>query len=93
MPLEMGFSAFVTWSMTDNFTLFNEHLRWSGWEAEVAALPLDQALNTYPPPYTVEGQDLSKVSRRPIPLREQMGSMEDVALQLQGQDAKRQRRR
>ena len=82
MALGMSFSAFVMWSVTANFAMFNEHLRWPGWPDEVAALRLDEAINTYPPPFTVEGQDLSKASRRPVPLGEQLSFLQDAAVQL-----------
>lgn len=35
-----------------------------------------------PPPFTTQGSDLSKVSRRPIPIAELMAYWEDVAEQL-----------
>jgi len=84
MTLEMSFSAFVMWSVTSSFPMFNEHLRWPEWETEVAGLRLDEALNTYPPPFTVEGQDLSQVSRRVVPVAEQLSFLQDAAEQLSG---------
>ena len=50
LPLEMKFSEFVLWSLTDSLGLFYEHLRWPGWEAEVASLALDQGLSLVPRP-------------------------------------------
>ncbi|HUR23883.1 MAG TPA: DUF2625 family protein [Acidimicrobiales bacterium] len=82
LPLEMKFSEFVLWSLTDRLAMFYEHLRWPGWEAEVAALALDQGLSLVPPPFTTQGQNLSKVSRQPIPIAELMSYWEDVAEQL-----------
>jgi len=82
LPLEMKFSEFVLWSLTDSLGLFYEHLRWPGWEAEVASLALDQGLSLVPPPFTTQGSDLSKVSRRPIPIAELMSYWEGVAQQL-----------
>ena len=82
LPLEMKFSEFVLWSLTDRLAMFYEHLRWPGWEAEIASLALDQGLSLVPPPFTAEGGDLSKVSRRPIPIAELMSYWEDVAQQL-----------
>jgi hypothetical protein len=82
LPLEMKFSEFVLWSLTDRLAMFYEHLRWPGWEEEIASLALDQGLSLVPPPFTTEGSDLSKVSRRPIPISELMSYLEDVAQQL-----------
>lgn len=82
LPLEMKFSEFVLWSLTDRLAMFYEHLRWPAWEAEIASLALDQGLSLVPPPFTTEGSDLSKVSRRPIPIVELMSYWEDAAQQL-----------
>jgi hypothetical protein len=82
LPLEMKFSEFVLWSLTDRLAMFYEHLRWPGWEAEIASLALDQGLSLVPPPFTTEGSDLSKVSRQPIPIVELMSFWEDMAQQL-----------
>jgi hypothetical protein len=81
-PLEMKFSEFVLWSLTDRVALFYKHLRWPGWEAEVASLELDQGLSLVPEPFTAQGQHLSKVSRRPVPITELMSYLKDMAEQL-----------
>ncbi|HUR23375.1 MAG TPA: DUF2625 family protein [Acidimicrobiales bacterium] len=81
-PLEMKFSEFVLWSLTDNLGLFYEHLRWPGWEAEIASLALDQGLSLVPEPFTTQGSDLSKVSRRPVPIAELMSYWEYAAQQM-----------
>lgn len=41
-----------------------------GWVAEVAACPLDRGIHTWPPPSTVEGQNLATASRKPISMTE-----------------------
>jgi hypothetical protein len=50
LPMDMKFSDFVLWSLTDRLAMFYEHLRWPGWEAEIASLALDQGLSSYPHP-------------------------------------------
>lgn len=82
LPLEMNFSQFVLWSLTESLDLFYEHLRWPGWEAEIASLALDEGLSLVPPPFTTQGRDLSTVSRRPVPVAELMSFWEDMAEQL-----------
>lgn len=47
--------------------------RWTGSQDEVASLALSQGLSLYPPPSTVEGSDLSKVSRSVVSIRELLG--------------------
>jgi hypothetical protein len=43
--------------------------RWTGWEAEVAALGPDEALSIYPP-LGFEATPITERSRRPVPARE-----------------------
>lgn len=66
----LGHSAFVSWAFEGNLTKFYQGLRWPGWEAEADALTGDAVLHLWPPPWTVEGQDVSCVSRRAIPATE-----------------------
>jgi len=51
-------------------TRFYQGPRWPGWESEVAGGGLDQGINALPPPWTIEGGDLSTVSRKAIPVAE-----------------------
>jgi hypothetical protein len=83
-PMGMGHGAFVAWAMTEQLALFNEHLRWPGWEREVEALGNDQGLSLYPFPFTAEGQDLAGVSRTPVPIDELFTVYEDFEQQLGG---------
>jgi hypothetical protein len=63
-------------------TEFYQALRWPGWAAEVAAVPRDHGIHTFPPPWTAEGKDLAAVSRRAIPLSELIGLHHEMAAQL-----------
>jgi len=65
--LGCGYGAWLRWLFTGNLEKFYEGSRWQGWEVEVAELGGDRAFTLYPPPWTTEGQDLAKVSRRPAP--------------------------
>jgi hypothetical protein len=84
LPMEMGHLDFVLWSLTDRLARFNEHLRWEGWEREVAALHLDQGVGVFPYPFTAEGHDLSAVTRRPTAIGELLALWEQLATQLEG---------
>jgi hypothetical protein len=83
-PMEMGHHDFVAWCFTDRLAQFNEHLRWDGWETEVAALRLDEGIAVYPFPFTAEGQDLGQVTRRPAPISELLTIWEQLAAQVGG---------
>jgi hypothetical protein len=63
-------------------TVTFDSLRWPGWEEEVESLDPDQGIALYPPPFSVEGRDPSKVSRRAVPIAELFGFYEDAAAQL-----------
>ncbi|GIE34655.1 hypothetical protein Ait01nite_077000 [Actinoplanes italicus] len=66
--LEQGYTDWLYAVLAGSLTAFYETLRWPGWEAEVGALAPDRGLTVWPPPSTVEGADLSLVSRAPAPL-------------------------
>jgi hypothetical protein len=83
-PMEMGHLDFVIWSMSGRLEEFSENLRWPGWEAEVAALSLDQGISVFPFPFTAEGHDLAMASRRPVPIAELLTLWEHLAEQLKG---------
>ena len=83
-PMGMGHSDFVMWSFSNGLERFNLHLRWDGWEQEVAILDLDQGISVYPFPFTAEGKDLAKVLRRPAPIAELLLIWEHVAEPVKG---------
>lgn len=65
-----GHGSWVQWALTGDLAKFYENVRWPGWEAEVEQVGGDRALSLYPPPWTVEGKDVSRVSRRAVPAAE-----------------------
>lgn len=77
-----GHSAFVRAVQDGSMTEAFESLRWPGWEAEIESLDADQGFFLYPPPFSVEGRDPSKVSRRAVPIAELFGFYEEAAAQL-----------
>jgi hypothetical protein len=80
--LELGYADWLHAMIGGALTQFYRGLRWPGWESEVAAVRLDQGINTLPPPWTAEGKDLATVSRRAIPLAELVSVQQDIARQL-----------
>lgn len=80
--LELGHAAFVTWMLEGATVDFYEPLRWAGWQNDIAPLPPRQGLSLYPFPFSVEGKDLSKVSKRAVPMSELLGMYNDIATQL-----------
>jgi hypothetical protein len=84
LDLEQGYADWLYAVLSGSLTRFYDTLRWPGWEAEVAALALDQAISAWPPPFTKEGKDLSVVSRQAVPLAEAVSLYQDMARQLGG---------
>jgi hypothetical protein len=81
-PLEIGHSGFVQWVVSGGLERFAGDWRWPGWEAEVAALPLDHGLSTYPPVHSAQGRDVGAASRRGVPMRELHAQLDDAERQL-----------
>jgi hypothetical protein len=67
---ELGYGAFVRWTIAGDIDVFYGALRWEGWRTEIAPLPPDRGLLLYPPPFTEEGSDPSVVGRAAVPLQE-----------------------
>lgn len=82
LDLEQGYADWLHSVLAGSLTQFYESLRWPGWEAEVAALRLDEGVHTWPPPSTVEGEDLSKASRKAVPMAELVSFHHEMARQL-----------
>ncbi|GIG26834.1 DUF2625 family protein [Cellulomonas denverensis] len=77
-----GHGAFVQAVLTGALAEPFASLRWPGWQAEVAALSLDQGLSLWPPPFTAEGRDVAAVARRAVPLTELLGFYAQAGAQL-----------
>lgn len=85
-PLEAGYASFVAWTMSPSLRDFYAPYRWDGWIAEVRAVGPAEAIATYPPLWSVEGEDLSDVSRTVVPWAEAVGQLHELATELAGYD-------
>lgn len=70
LDLEQGYGDWLHAMLMGGLDRFYESLRWPGWQEEVAAVPLNQGIHTYPPPWSAEGKDLSTASRKAISITE-----------------------
>lgn len=68
--LGIGYSEFLTFCFSGDLNKFYEGLRWKGWQAEIKHMDGNQGLSFYPFLWTKEGKDISKVSRKPVPIEE-----------------------
>jgi hypothetical protein len=78
----LGHGAWVEWTFTGDLDKFYKNVRWPRWELEVEPIPGDRTLSLWPPPWTVEGKDVSKVSRRAVPATEMWALLQDTGAQL-----------
>lgn len=80
--LGVGHGDFVGSMIGGGSAQFYEGHRWPGWEEETTALPLTHGFSLWPPPFSVEGRNVSAASRRVVPLAELFDFYDDVARQL-----------
>jgi len=80
--MDWTYSDFLQFCFTGNLDKFYEGARWKDWKKEVAAIRGDQTFNFYPPLFTKEGKDFTKVSRKAVPAEEQYIYTMDMKKQL-----------
>ncbi|MGX4733572.1 DUF2625 family protein [Kitasatospora griseola] len=80
--LDVGHSAWTSWLLSGQWASSYDGLRWPGWREETAAPAADQGIAVYPFLWSEQARrDLAATSRRPVPMRELLGTAEDFAQQ------------
>ncbi len=79
--LELGYSDFLRWSLTEATAEFCQDLRWDGWQEDVASLSGDQCFSFAPPLWTREGH-IESSSRAVILAAEAFDVKMDMLAQL-----------
>lgn len=82
--LDLGHTAFIHAMIGGAGEGFYESRRWPGWEDECARLAHTHGFSLWPPPFSAEGQDLTAVSRRGVPMEELLEFYDDAARGLTG---------
>ena len=77
----LGHGDFVAWALSDRVSDFYSDLRWDGWEADAAAVPLDHGLAVYPPLFSTQSH-IGTPGRSRVPWEELVAFNEDMAVQL-----------
>lgn len=62
--LEIGYTDFLSWALSDRLATFYDGLRWEGWRSDLQALRADQCFSFFPFLWTREGS--IEESRRTI---------------------------
>lgn len=76
------YSEFLLYCFSADLDKFYSGYRWKGWRKELDSISGDQTYNFFPPLFTKEGKDLTKSSRKPVPVAEQYSYTLDMRRQL-----------
>jgi Protein of unknown function DUF2625 len=80
--MDQTYSDFLEFCFSGNLDRYYKGYRWKGWRKEVTAISGDQAFNFYPPLFSKEGKDLTKSSRKAVPVEEQYSYTMEMKKQL-----------
>lgn len=83
-PMDWQYSEFLQFCFYGDINKFYESMLWTGWEKEVMAINGDKGIQCLPPLWTMEGKDVSKVSRKTVPIEEIWGINIQIATQIDG---------
>ncbi len=70
-PLDINYTEFLQFCFIGDLDKFYKGNKWTKWRYEVSKLDGDKVFNFYPFLWTKEGKNISKVSRKPVPVEEQ----------------------
>lgn len=70
-PLDFSYTDFLHFCFNGDLATFYKDLRWKNWKGDVEKLDGDTVFTFYPYLWTKEGQNIDKVSRKPVPIKEQ----------------------
>ena len=68
-PLELGYSAFLSWTFTNKLSQFYEGLRWENWKMDLKELQPNKCFGFYPFLRSKEG-DVETAHREAVPVEE-----------------------
>jgi hypothetical protein len=70
-PLDLTYEAFLEFCFNGDLATFYSNLRWQGWQQDLANLHGDSVFNFFPTPWSKEGKDISKNTRKIVTVQEQ----------------------
>ena len=80
-PLEIGYTDFLGWAVSERLAMFYEGLRWNGWQRDLETLKTDQCFSFFPFLWTREGS-VEGSKRTMIGIGEQFGMNVELAATL-----------
>ena len=82
--IDSTYSGLLEWFLGGAITKFYQDRYWTDWRSDAARAEPWQGITLFPPPFTKEGADVDKVSRRIIGMTELLNLYTDTARQLAG---------
>lgn len=83
--LDMGYTDFLGWALSDRLATFYDGLRWDAWRSDLQELRADQCFSFFPFLWTREGS-INESSRTPIDVGEQFEINVELARKLDKPD-------
>ncbi|HYG37713.1 MAG TPA: DUF2625 domain-containing protein [Cytophagales bacterium] len=68
--LGIGYSDFIYFCFSGDLDKFYKGFRWMNWEKDVRGLDANMAFSLMPYPWTKEGKNINKVTRKAVPIQE-----------------------
>ena len=81
-PMDMGYTDFIQWVLNGDITLFYKSFRWEGWEKDTSNLKGNEAFSFYPFLWSKEGKDITKTTRKNVPIEDSWGLQQEILRQL-----------
>jgi hypothetical protein len=66
----LTYTQFIYFCFSGDIKKYYETFYWTGWEKDISLIDGTQGISCYPFLCTLEGKDINKVSRKPVPLQE-----------------------
>ncbi|UVM52717.1 MULTISPECIES: DUF2625 domain-containing protein [unclassified Pseudomonas] len=79
--LDIGYTDFLGWALSDRLAIFYDGLRWDGWRSDLQALKADQCFSFFPFLWTQEGS-IEESRRTMIDVGEQFEMNVELARKL-----------
>jgi len=70
-PLNVTYTDFLLFCFNADLNLFYKNIRWKNWEEDIKTLQPNQVFSFFPYLWTTEGQDISTVIKKAVPIEEQ----------------------
>jgi len=68
--LHIGYTDFINFCLVGDMNQFYSGLRWKDWKADMSKISGDDGFSIYPFPWTAEGKDIEKDSKKVVPIQE-----------------------